>query len=167
RIGIEELTFKQVAAATGYSTAIVSHYFQNKNELLFKVYELANGRARARLMAAFEADLPLIDCFEQILPIGEDSQKNWRVWLAFWGRVHLDPAYAEQRRLASVDSLALYRAMLAERAPALHGAALDEAAERLLVAVAGTALEACFNPAHWSARRQRAIIAAELARLPT
>lgn len=161
-IGIEALTFKQVAAAAGYSTAIVSNYFHNKSELLFKVYEVANVRARTRLETAFEAGLPLVDCFETILPISAESQKNWRVWLAFWGRVHLDPLYAEERSRAARDSLALYRKMLAFR----HGEAvqdLDMAAHRLLAVVAGTSLEACFDPSGWTPEGMRAVIAAELA----
>ncbi len=167
-IGIEALTFKEIAAAAGYSTAIISNYFQNKHELLFRVYEVANQRARDRLLAAFEDGLPLIDCFEAILPISDESKKNWRVWLSFWGRVHLDPLYAAERSRAAQDSLALYRRMLAQR----HGDAegrcafdLDKAAHRLLALVAGTSLEACFDPEGWDASRLRALIADELASL--
>lgn len=164
-IGIEALTFKQIADTAGYSTAIISNYFHNKNELLFKVYEVANIRARDRLVAAFEAGLPLLDCFETILPISLESQKNWRVWLSFWGRVHLDPLYAAERSRAARDSLVLYRKMLAFR----HGDAngdcgfdLDMASHRLLALIAGTALEACFDPDNWSPERMRAVIASEL-----
>lgn len=164
-IGIEALTFKQIAAAAGYSTAIVSNYFHNKNELLFKVYEVANLRARERLVAAFEAGLPLVDCFEAILPISPESRKNWRVWLAFWGRAHLDPLYVEERSRAARESLALYRMMLAFRHGDPAGACgfdLDMAAYRLLAVVAGTALEACFDPDGWTAERMRAVLVAEL-----
>lgn len=164
-IGIDHLTFRQIAAAAGYSTAIVSNYFHNKGELLFKVYEVANSRSRDRLEAAFEAGRPLLDCFETLMPISEESQKNWRVWLSFWGRVHLDPLYAAERKRAAQDSLALYRKMLAFR----HGDAqgngtfdLDMAAHRLLAVVAGTALEACFDPESWTPERMRAVLAIEL-----
>lgn len=167
-IGIEALTFKQIATAAGYSTAIVSNYFHNKNELLFKVYEVANTRSRERLEAAFEAGLPLLDCFETVLPVSAESQKNWRVWLAFWGRVHLDPLYAAERSRAARDSLALYRRMLAVRCGDAQGNCafdLDMASHRLLALIAGTALEACFDPEGWPPKRMRAVIRSELDRL--
>lgn len=40
--GIEALTFREMAPANGGSTSIVSHYFRNKNELLFKVYQVGS-----------------------------------------------------------------------------------------------------------------------------
>lgn len=164
--GIEALTFRQIAAATGYSTSIVSHYFRNKNELLYNVYQFANERARDRLDAAVASGLPLLDCFDAILPVNEDARRNWRVWIAFWARAHLEPAYLEERRRAAEDSLALYREMLADRLK-LEADSPDAEmrARRLIAAVAGIALEACFAPDDWTAPRMREVLAAELADL--
>lgn len=164
-IGIEPLTFKEIATAAGYSTAIISNYFHNKSELLFKVYEVANLRARDRMMAAFEAGESLQSCFESIMPISPESKKNWRVWMSFWGRVHLDPLYAAERSRAAKDSLGLYRQMLAFRYGDAQGVCkfdLDTAAYRLLAVVAGASLEACFDPEGWPDERLRALLAAEL-----
>ena len=164
--GIEALTFRQIAAAIGCSTSIVSHYFRNKNELLFKVYQVANNLARERLCLARGAGLPLLSCFDAILPVDEQARRNWRVWLAFWSRAHLEPAYLEERRRAAQDSLALYRAMLAESLGAAPAdTAVDIAARRLIAVVAGIGLEACFDPEDWSAERMHEVLAAELADL--
>ncbi|GGC16810.1 HTH-type transcriptional regulator BetI [Novosphingobium marinum] len=163
--GIEAVTFRQIAAETGFSTAIVSHYFQNKNELLFTIYCIANEMARERLLGAFDDGLPLVDCFETLLPISEESRKNWRVWLAFWGRAHVDPLYLEERRRAANDSLALYRRMLGVRSgDALSGRAqnLEKAARRLISLIAGLSLEACFAPEEWPPDRLRELLADEL-----
>ncbi len=168
--GIESLTFKEVATTAGYSTAIISNYFHNKSELLFKVYEVANIRARDRMMAAFEAGETLQSCFETIMPISPESKKNWRVWMSFWGRVHLDPLYAAERSRAAKDSLGLYRQMLAFRYGDAQGHCpfdLDKAAYRLLAMVAGVSLEACFDPENWPEERMRAMLAAELEILNT
>ena len=164
--GIEALTFREIAAANGCSTSIVSHYFRNKNELLFLIYQVANERARERLMAANEANLPLIECFDAILPVDDPSRQNWRVWLAFWSRAHLEPAYLEERRRVAEDSLAFYRSMLAANLDAGSGAAdLDLSARRLIAAVAGIGLEACFAPDDWTVERMHTVLAAELADL--
>lgn len=164
--GIEALTFREIAAANGCSTSIVSHYFRNKNELLFKVYQVANDRARDRLMAAHEARRPLLECFDAILPVDDRSRRNWRVWLAFWSRAHLEPAYLEERRRAAEDSLSLYRSMLAANLGTDAGSpALELAARRLITAVAGIGLEACFAPDDWTVERMHAVLKAELADL--
>lgn len=164
--GIEALTFREIAAVNGCSTSIVSHYFRNKNELLFKVYQVANERARDRLMAAQQAGRPLLECFDAILPVDEPSRRNWRVWLAFWSRAHLEPAYLEERRRTAEDSLALYRAMVAASLDTDPGdPAIEVAARRLIAAVAGIGLEASFDPDDWTVERMHAVLAAELADL--
>ncbi len=161
--GIEALTFREIAAAAGCSTSIVSHYFGNKNELLFSVYQVANQRATERLEATRDAGAPPLACFETVLPISNEARRNWRVWLAFWARAHLDPVYFEERRRAAQTSLDLYRAMIAER---LGGRADDAhndlAARRLIAAIAGIGLEACFAPEDWTPERIRAVLRAEL-----
>ncbi|GGC13546.1 hypothetical protein GCM10011494_35480 [Novosphingobium endophyticum] len=164
--GIEALTFREIAAANGCSTSIVSHYFRNKNELLFKIYQVANERARDRLVAAHERRLPLLRCFDAILPVDEPSRRNWRVWLAFWSRAHLEPDYLEERRRAAEDSLALYRSMLAASLGTDAGTpAMEVAARRLLATVAGIGLEACFAPDDWTEERMHAVLAGELSDL--
>lgn len=164
--GIDALTFREIAAATACSTSIVSHYFRNKNELLFGVYQLANERARERVEAAYAAGLPLIDCFGEILPLSEASKANWRVWIAFWARAHLEPEYLEERRGAAEHSLELYRRMLVGRSAGLpEGEDLTFAARRVIASIAGIALEGCFAPDDWTAGQMRQVLAAELADL--
>ena len=162
--GVEALTFREIAAVAGCSTSIVSHYFGNKNELLFSVYQVANQRATERLQATLAAGAPLAECFETILPIGDDARRNWRVWLAFWARAHLDAAYFAERQRAAQDSLALYREMIAAHLDAdIAQADLTLAARRLIGAIAGIGLEACFAPEDWSAETMRKVLRAELA----
>ncbi|NBC38069.1 TetR family transcriptional regulator [Novosphingobium sp. FSY-8] len=164
--GIEALTFREIAAAAGCSTSIVSHYFRNKNELLFRVYQLANERANARMAAMRDQGLPLLACFDAILPVSPQAQANWRVWLAFWARAHMEPAYLEERRSAAEGALALYRALLAQAlGQDADDPALELPARRLLAAVAGIGLEACFAPEDWTAERMHQVLGVVLADL--
>ncbi|MFM6854597.1 MAG: TetR/AcrR family transcriptional regulator [Sphingopyxis sp.] len=161
--GVEALTFREIASVAGCSTSIVSHYFGNKNELLFNIYRVANQRATQRLTAAHESGLPLATCFEIILPFSDEARRNWRVWLAFWARAHLDPAYFDERRSAALAGLDLYRGIIADRC----GAAVDEqrimlAARRLTALIAGLGLEICFAPDEWTLDRVRGVLASEL-----
>ncbi|MFA7584882.1 MAG: TetR/AcrR family transcriptional regulator [Novosphingobium sp.] len=161
--GVEALTFREIAAAAGCSTSIVSHYFRNKSELLFRVYQVANQRATERVAARIGAGATLLECFEPILPISEEARRNWRVWLAFWARAHLDAAYFAERRRAAEQSLSLYRDMLARfLEPETDEAALTLGARRLLSVMAGIGLEACFAPDDWPPDTMRQVLAAEL-----
>ncbi|RVQ69510.1 TetR family transcriptional regulator [Croceicoccus ponticola] len=160
--GIEAVTTREVAAACDCSTSIVSHYFANKNELLFNVYQLANRRARERLMAAVVAQAPLFDCFAEILPTSADARRNWQVWIAFWARAHLSPEYLEERRRAAEESLALYRDIIAPRyAVPVDADLLTFRARCLIAAVAGIALEAVFAPDDWTVPRMREVLEAQ------
>lgn len=160
--GIEALTFREIAAAAGCSTSIVSHYFGNKNELLFCIYQVANQRATERIQTLQANGATVAACLESVLPLNEDSRRNWRVWLAFWARAHIDPAYFEERRRAAQASLALYGSMIAPMLGSDDEARLDLAARRLLAMIAGIGLEACFAPEDWPAERIRLVLQAEL-----
>ncbi|MDE2404857.1 MAG: TetR/AcrR family transcriptional regulator [Sphingomonadales bacterium] len=164
--GIGAVTFRQVAEAAGTSTAIVTNYFHDKNDLLFEVYRIANREAMARLEAAFAAGEELVDCLAQVLPVTTEGQRNWRVWLAFWGLAHSEPAFRDETAANARASVDLYARMLARRyggvpAPAL----LDHLARRLVATVGGVGLQACFDLGDWPLERLRAIIADEIAAL--
>ncbi|MCW1381881.1 TetR/AcrR family transcriptional regulator [Novosphingobium sp. KCTC 2891] len=163
--GVEALTFREIASAAGCSTSIVSHYFRNKNELLFRVYQVANERATERLQEERGRGRPLHACLDAILPVSAESRRNWRVWLAFWARAHLEPAYLEERRRAAEASLDLYRAMIALRLGDADAARIEMAARRLLAAVAGIGLESCFAPDDWTPARMREVLRAEISDL--
>ena len=148
--GIGAVTFRQVAEATGYSTAIVTNYFADKNDLLFEVYRIANRRAMDRLAAAFDDGEDLIDVLTRVLPVTEEMVRNWRVWMAFWGLSHSDPEFREETAANARASVDLYSRMLRQRYedyPQLTMTEIDDMSMRLIASVGGL----------------RAIIAAEIA----
>src|SRR6476660_7853014 len=50
--GVEALTVRAVAAATGFSTAVVSHYFLDKRDLLRSTFRAAANRSTSRFESA-------------------------------------------------------------------------------------------------------------------
>lgn len=165
-MGIEAVTFRQVAGAAGSSTAIVSNYFENKGHLLHEVYRIANRRVMDRLLVAFEQDEDLVDCLSVVLPVTEDNRRTWHVWLAFWGRAHCDEAYRAETARNAAESLALYRRMLARRYrldEQVDNPQIESLARRLISTVGGVALQCVLAPDDWPLSRLREIIAAEIA----
>ena len=164
--GIGAVTFRQVAEATGYSTAIVTNYFNDKNDLLFEIHRLANRRAMDVLAAAFRDGQDLLEVLACVLPVSGEMQRNWRVWLAFWGLSHSDPAFSKETAANARASLDLYCEMLAGRyrnASALPSDTIEVMARRLVATVGGVCLQACLAPRDWPLDRLRAIIAGEIA----
>lgn len=163
--GIGAVTFRQVAEATGSSTAIVTNYFSDKNDLLFEIYRIANRRAMARLEAAFEDGAELIDILVSVLPVDHEMEQNWRVWLAFWSLSHSEPAFRVETAENTRASIDLYVRMLEARYQGKFLASaslLERMAVQLIASVGGSGMQSCLAPEAWPISRSRQIIAAEL-----
>ncbi|HLS97231.1 MAG: TetR/AcrR family transcriptional regulator [Porticoccaceae bacterium] len=163
RQGIERVTVREIATLAGYSTAVVSHYFRDKKELMFLVFTDTQRRAEARFRRAIDAGLPVLEGLESLLPRDDESRDFWRVWFAFWSMTltHEDfrrEQVVQARRTVDMIAELLGRAGLA--------AATAEArlvqCQRLFALVSGIATQATHDPRQWPLRRQRAILKAEL-----
>jgi AcrR family transcriptional regulator len=165
RLGLERVTVREIASATGFSTTVVSHYFRDKRELLMLAYRLAAARTRRRIDAAGGSGLErLRQSVEAILPLDEASRRDWAVWMAFWSAAANDAEFGAEQRRRSRETVELMRGLVADalgRAPTEATAA----AEHLLTVTYGLAMQAVFDPARWPAKRQRDALAAELAKL--
>jgi AcrR family transcriptional regulator len=163
--GLEAVTVRDVAEGAQCSTAIVSHYFHNKRELLFLTYNSSIDRATERCMAAAEhGDLKAY--LAELMPLGEEQIIEWKIWLAFWARAVADPEIAEVQRNCIRRTRGNIEAILADldAAGALApGLDLEDEARRLLTLLVGMAVQVLFDPADWPASRQHAMVDAELA----
>jgi len=164
--GIEAVTFRQVAGASGTSTAIVSNWFDNKGDLLFEIYRIANYRMMERLETAFMQGLDLLDVIAVVLPVTEETRRTWLVWLAFWGRAHNDPDCMVETARNARASFDLYFRMLARRYGRDENSPdprIDEMSRRLVATVGGVSLQAMLAPGDWSLASLRQLIATEIA----
>lgn len=169
RIGIDALTMRQIAAEAGYSTAIVTHYFANKQELLLHTYRTAALNAQGRVAAALDVDRGnLLGCLEALLPRDEASRQDWKVYLAFWHIAVLDPDFAAEQASQALNARAILRRVLEARAASGRPPRpedIDAMAQRLLVLVIGVAVQAVFDPATWSPEALRSYLVGELGEL--
>lgn len=164
--GLDALTVREVARAANYSTAIVSHYFSGKRELLFYIYQAAVDRATARITRVVEQDpCDLHGVIDAILPLTPEQIRDWQVWFAFWGMAVADPEFGGEQRRMVVNSHRIFREILVarQRARLLSRNADCQLLARLCVTlIDGIAIQAVFDPADWPPERQRAVIAAAL-----
>jgi len=152
--GLDAVTVRSVAEEAGYSTAVVSHYFNGKRELLLHCYQLTAARA-ARMPAEIGEDL-LAVFLDALLPCHAQARENWRVWVVFWGVAIADPEFSAVQREQLRAARQRVGGLLAQECPTASPAALDDEATRLLTTLMGIAVQAAFDePAHWPPERQR------------
>ena len=153
--GVEALTVRAVAAATGFSTAVVSHYFLDKRDLLRSTFRAAANRSTSRFESAATADRrSVVSCLLALLPLDDDSRRDWRVFVAFWGTAASDNELAVEQRDRVRSARGRIEHVVAELMNAPGDPELRLVARSLLTLVQGIATQAVFDPADWTPRRQ-------------
>jgi AcrR family transcriptional regulator len=93
--GVVATTLRAVAAEAGVSTGSVTHYFEDKADLMAEVL-MYNGQLASRRVRVAVGDLRGLAAAERatiaLLPTDEEQLTCWRVWLAFWSVPSAEPA---------------------------------------------------------------------------
>ncbi len=165
--GLEAVTVRDVARVAGFSTAVVSYYFENKRALLMFVYRMAAFDTVERVRRRRNRGADIQRCIEAILPLDRQRRDRWKVWFAFWGMAGDDPEFAAEQQLRGREARMLFAELLetASTIPAETAEHRDIQARRLLAMVTGLSGQATYDPSDWPASRQRALLAVEIATL--
>jgi len=94
--GIDEVRIARVANRARASTALVHHYFSTREELLAQAllqsFELAAGeRFGAGPAAATSATEGLAIAIDECLPVSEEGEREWVLWVELWLRAAREP----------------------------------------------------------------------------
>ena len=167
--GLDAVTVRDVAEAAECSTAIVSHYFHNKKELLFLTYQASIDRATVRCDSALgpEGD-DLKGFLSEIMPLDEERLIEWKIWLAFWAKAVADPEIAEaQKTCVRRTRHNITKVLNTLQSRGALASDLDPAQEvrRILTLIMGMAVQVMFDPEDWPIARRHALIDFELRRL--
>lgn len=167
--GRAALTARAVAAATGWSTSVVSHYFDDMADLFYETYSYATARSRRRVDRVLTADPSNIEgLIEAVLPLDQERRDDWKIWFAFWSEALTNPKYADEQSQRAATTRERLRACLAlkkKNGGIRRNVNIDEAADRLSALIPGIASAATFDPKAWPATRQRAVLRSEFALL--
>lgn len=162
--GVEAATVRAIAKAAGFSTKVVSHYFQDKRALLLMTYRFA---AQDSVLAASDAARRSEgEAYAlSLLPTQPSMVRNWKVWLAFWGFAISDAEFAQEQRGQALRAAGLLAAILARdpRFAHLDETARKAAARNLITTVIGVAVQAAFDPNTWTPAVQTETVRARVA----
>lgn len=86
--GLEQVTLRDIAAALGVTTGVLTHYFPSKDELVAFTKAQAFDRhlARAREAAAGAEGMERLHAVvAELLPVDAERRTSWRLLVAFHG----------------------------------------------------------------------------------
>jgi len=89
--GFDQATVVRIAREAGYTTGMVAHYFDTKQEIIVAALRLMLRRVDERLLRNSEGERPdLLALLVETLPVDEERYIECAFWTAFWGQVTAD-----------------------------------------------------------------------------
>jgi len=164
REGLEAATVRRVAAETGMSTSVVSHYFAGKDDLLRLAFRIVVERSRGRALAESASSGRTRALLVTGLPLDAERLAEARVWFAFLGLAVTRPDLAGEQRNAYTAWRGAVAAALVEEG-LREGLDAEAEAAGLIALVDGLTVQATFAPRKIPAERQLALLDERLAEL--
>ena len=97
--GFEQATIVRIAREAGYTTGMVAHYFDTKQDIIIAALRLILRRVEERLTRSGAGGQPdLLTLLTEALPLDETRYTECAFWIAFWGQVPAD------RRLKRINA---------------------------------------------------------------
>jgi AcrR family transcriptional regulator len=113
--GLHGASFRAIAAAAGVSTGLITHYFEDKQELMVAVLRRNNELAAKRVRGATAtgtASERLRAAVEAVLPLDPTRRREWQVWVAMWGEASLGGELAAGFRAGWTGLRRIFRDLL-------------------------------------------------------
>jgi TetR/AcrR family transcriptional regulator, transcriptional repressor of bet genes len=89
--GFDQATIVRIARQAGYTTGMVAHYFDTKQDIIVAALRLILRRIEERLTPGdADGEPDLLALLTEALPVDETRYIECAVWMAFWGQVPAD-----------------------------------------------------------------------------
>ncbi|HEX4306544.1 MAG TPA: TetR/AcrR family transcriptional regulator [Solirubrobacterales bacterium] len=162
--GIDEVTIRDIARESGYSSGVLAHYFKNKDDLLAQALRLSHTRIRKR-QDAEEEPPKAADALKAILidrlPMDEQRDLEARIEMSFWARALRNEELHEIQEEESETLRTLLRELL-EQAQKDKAVAKRHDREQVLellgAMIDGLSLHALLYPDRLPPKRQAAVM---------
>lgn len=162
--GIDEVTIREIARESGYSSGVLAHYFENKDDLLAHALRLSHTRIRRRYDDEVQAPVAA-DALKAILldnlPLDEQRDLETRIEMSFWARALRNEALHEIQQQESETLRALLRELV-EKAQKDGAIAAEHDREEILellgAVIDGISLHALLYPDRLPAEKQASVM---------
>ncbi len=156
--GFDQATIVRIARQAGYTTGMVAHYFDTKQEIIVAALRLILRRIEERLNPDSGSGEPdLLALLTEALPVDETRYIECAFWIAFWGQVPADKRLKTINAWLHQEYLRLFERCLARGWPdwSRWPSTIREQTLRSLVTfINGITASTVASRADWPAERQ-------------
>jgi AcrR family transcriptional regulator len=164
--GFRQATIARIARAAGYTTGMVAHYYDSKQDIILAALRLILKRIEERLeRRQGEDDADILAVLSEALPLDRQRYNECAFWMAFWGEVPTDRSLRRLNGWVHREYQRLFARCFKTHWPqtARWPKAVREQALRSVVTfINGLTASAVTSPADWPAATQIAQLRLQL-----
>jgi AcrR family transcriptional regulator len=162
--GMEEVTIRELARESGYSSGVMAHYFKSKDDLLANASRMSHEEIYKRYEAEVETPVKA-DALRAILmdnlPLDEQRDRETKIEMSFWARSVRNEAFSTIQHEKSVHLRELLRRLAEasqEEGAIAEDEDLGEVVDLLAALIDGLSLHGLLYPELMPPKRQEAIM---------
>jgi TetR/AcrR family transcriptional regulator, transcriptional repressor of bet genes len=156
--GFEQATVARIADAAGFTTGMVAHYFDTKQDIILAALRLILHRMERRLTRSVPAaESDLLEVLSVALPIDSPRRTECAFWVAFWGQVSADKRLNRLNTSVHREYLRLYEKCIVDHWPEARRwspAVRRQALQSITAFINGITASAVSSPSDWPPREQ-------------
>ena len=156
--GFERATVARIARAAGYTTGMVAHYYESKQDIILAALRLILLRIEERLTRErSRGEASLLSVLSEALAIDATRFTECAFWMAFWGQVSVDRKLKRLNVWVHREYMRLFTRCLAEHWPEWREwpqPVRDQVLRSVTTCINGLTAGAVTSPRDWPARRQ-------------
>jgi AcrR family transcriptional regulator len=156
--GFDQATIVRIAREAGYTTGMIAHYFDTKQDIIVAALRLILRRIEERLAPAGAGDAAdLLALLSEALPLDETRYIECAVWMAFWGQVPADRRLKRINAWLHREYVRLFERCLARGWREYHewpSTIRDQVLRSVITFINGVTASTVASRAEWPATRQ-------------
>jgi AcrR family transcriptional regulator len=156
--GFEQATVARIARAAGYTTGMVAHYYESKQDIILAALRLILQRIEVRLTRERAGgEKNLLEVLSEALAIDAQRFTECAFWMSFWGQVSADKKLKRLNVWVHREYMRLFARCFAEHWQEWAErpqAARDQVLRSVVIFINGLTASAVTSPGDWPAAMQ-------------
>jgi AcrR family transcriptional regulator len=165
--GFEQASMVRIAREAGYTTGMLAHYFESKQDIIIAALHLMLRRIEERLKRpAGAASRPdLLELLSEALPLDGHRHIESAFWITFWGQATADKRLKRINAWVHREYMRLFERCLAQswsEWPQWSARARAQVLQSVVTFINGLSASAVANPDDWGPEKQIAQLRLQL-----
>jgi TetR/AcrR family transcriptional regulator, transcriptional repressor of bet genes len=165
-VGFRQATIARIARTAGYTTGMVAHYYDSKQDIILAALRLILKRIEERLRRRQgEGGADLLAVLSEALALDKQRFIECAFWMAFWGQVSADKTLRRLNAWVHREYLRLFERCFVTHWPRSADwpkPVREQALRSVVTFINGLTASAVTSPADWPAATQIAQLRLQL-----